>query len=269
MSLAEPVCSFSRRSVRSSTSWASEPRRIGSGSASTGSGLRTCSISHLTGQVANVSRPRADSRSRAASAAQHRGIGRRGERRRVGRVAGRGLRAAQLVRRRRLGRRPRDLGQQPAAAVLPQLVGEQRADVVQERRRLLRPALLVAGAEGEEQRLLRPRDARVEQRCARAGASPRGAAGRARTRPPAPPARRRPGTARAAAAAAARPPAGRTARSPGSAARGSPAGRRAARPACRPRPAPSRAPRPRQRLEQLLRLAGQRRVVLARAGSAP
>jgi hypothetical protein len=68
----------------------------------------------------------------------------------------RGLRATQLVRRRRLGGRPRDLGEQPPATAAPQLVGEQGADVVEERRRLLRAALLVGAAEREEQRLLVP-----------------------------------------------------------------------------------------------------------------
>ena len=126
-------------------------------------GRRTCSISHLTGQPANVSSPRADSRSRCASVARTTGSSGRVERRGRRALLGGRLRAAQLVRRRRLGRRPGDLGQQPAAAALPQLVREQRAHVVQERRRLLRPALLVGAAEREEQHLLGARHAGVEQ----------------------------------------------------------------------------------------------------------
>ena len=95
---------------------------------------------------------------------QHRLADRRGQRRRVGLVARRGLGALELARRRRLARRPGDLGQQPPPALLPQLVGEQRPHVVEERRRHQRLALLVRRPPGQEQHLLRPRDARVEQR---------------------------------------------------------------------------------------------------------
>ena len=87
----------------------------------------------------------------------------RAERRRVALLLGRGAGAPQLVRRGRLTRRPRHLGQQPAAAPLPQLGGEQRPHVVDERRRLHRVAFLVGRAERQEQDLLRPRDRRVEQ----------------------------------------------------------------------------------------------------------
>ena len=88
----------------------------------------------------------------------------RGQRRRVGLRARRGLGAAQLARRRRLARRPRHLGEQPPPALRPQLVGEQRAHVVEERRGDQRLALLVGRAPGQEQHLLRARDAGVEQR---------------------------------------------------------------------------------------------------------
>ena len=89
------------------------------GSGSTGSGLSTCSISHLTGHVGEGLQP---ARGLAVAGGEERAarLGSLGrlQRRRVGRFAARGLRAAQLVRRRRLGGRPRDLRQQPAATIL-------------------------------------------------------------------------------------------------------------------------------------------------------
>ena len=93
-----------------------------------------------------------------------RGRGRgRAERRRLRAVLGGGAGPAQLVRRGRGAGRPRDVRQQPPPAPLPQLVGEQRADLVHERRGERRVALLVGRAEGEEQDLLGPRDRRVQQ----------------------------------------------------------------------------------------------------------
>ena len=61
--------SFIPRSVVSSTAWASDPLRIGSGSGSARCGLSTDSTSQRTPQAANVSSPRAASGPRAASAA--------------------------------------------------------------------------------------------------------------------------------------------------------------------------------------------------------
>ena len=94
---------------------------------------------------------------------QHRAGARRPERRRLGLALSGRLRAAQLVRGRRGRGRPRDLGEQPRAALAPQLVREQRADVGDERRGLHGVAVLVGGPEGQEQDLLRPRDAGVEE----------------------------------------------------------------------------------------------------------
>ena len=210
VSRAEPVRTFRPRSVRSSTAWPSEPRRIGSGSGSTGPGRRTCSISQRTGHPAKASRPRADSRSRAASSRQHLQASTGGAERGGSGALARGRpRATQLVRGRRLGRRPGDLGEQTPPAAGPQLVGEQRADVVEERRRLLRTALLVRAAERQEQHLLRARDAARRTASARARACPRGAAS----------------TSPEATASAARAPSSRN---------GSGCGRRGSSPSCRP-----------------------------------
>ena len=158
------MLAFRPRSVASSTAWAREPRFIGSGSGLTRRGASRPSTSQRTPQAANVSSWRAPSVRRAASCSSTGARERRGQRRRVGLHARRGLRAAQLARGRRLARRPRHLGEQPPPALGPQLVGEQRAHVVEERRGDQRLALLVGRAPGQEQHLLGARDAGVEQR---------------------------------------------------------------------------------------------------------
>ena len=161
---AEPVASFSRRSVVSSTACAREPRRIALG-------IRR----HALGREQRLDQPAHAAGgerlelARALGAplgelGQHRRADRRGQRRRVGLVARLRLGALELARRRRLARRPGHLGQQPPAALLPQLVGEQRAHVVEERRGHERLALLVRRPPGQEQHLLGARDAGVEQR---------------------------------------------------------------------------------------------------------
>ena len=164
VSRAEPVLAFRPRSVASSTAWAREPRFIGSGSGLTRRGASRPSTSQRTPQAANVSSCRAPSVRRAASCSSTGALTGAGSARRVGLRARRGLGAPQLARGRRLARRPRHLGEQPAPALGPQLVGEQRAHVVEERRGDQRLALLVGGAPGQEQHLLRARDAGVEQR---------------------------------------------------------------------------------------------------------
>ena len=190
------------RSVRSITAWASEPRRIGSGSGSTRPGRSRRSTSQRTPQLGErleparglaLARARAPpARPRAPGGPSGAGIGRRS--------AGR-ERAAQLERRGRRARRPRDLGQQPASAALPQLVGVERAHVVDERRRAAadRPPRR-SERHDRKSDLLRPRHARVEQvAVAREHVLVRREA-RARRPRPARGARRRRGTARAAGA---------------------------------------------------------------------
>ena len=95
---------------------------------------------------------------------EHRARGGGAERRRLGGARGGGVGAPQLVRRGRVARGPGDVGEQARAALLPQLVGEQRSDVVEERGRRERLALLVGRAPGQEQHVLGPGDRRVEQR---------------------------------------------------------------------------------------------------------
>ena len=168
--------------MRSSTAWPSEPRRIGSGSGSTGAGREDVldqPLDRAAGERLQPARGLAVARREQRADLRGRRARPSGARRLAARSIG-GLRAAQLVRRRRLGRRPRDLGEQPAAAALPQLVREQRAHVVEERRRLLRPALLVRAAEATG--TAPPRAARRTRRTAtaRARACPRGAGARAR-----------------------------------------------------------------------------------------
>ena len=124
-------------------------------------------------------------------------------------------------------RRPDDVGQQPALALLKPRRRKQLADVIEKRRGQREVALLVGAAVADQDALGRPRDGRVEQvalavqgvlRSAPA-ADPR--PGRARAG-----ARRR-GTAPVAPPAGTRLPEGRTRTRPGSGGRGSRAARRA------------------------------------------
>ena len=182
---------------------------------------------------------------------QHGRADRRGQPWRIGLRARRGLGAPQLARGRRLARRPRHLGQQPAPALRPQLVGEQRPHVVEERRGDERLALLVGRAPGQEQHLLRARDAGVEERAlavehvlVQRQPQPR------RRGEPAPGVVVEERLGHRPLRELARPGA-RTRRRRGSDARGSRAGRRAARPRSRrpgaPRPPPASPARPRGR----------------------
>ena len=164
VSRAEPVLAFRPRSVASSTAWAREPRFIalGVGRHAPRPQQALDEPAHAAGGE-RLELPRALGAPR-GELRQHGRADRRGQPRRLGLRARRRLRAPQLARGRRLARRPRHLGQQPAPALRPQLVGEQRPHVVEERRGDQRLALLVGRAPGQEQHLLRARDAGVEQR---------------------------------------------------------------------------------------------------------
>ena len=156
-----------------------EPRRIGSGSGSVGCGRSRRARPASARRSPRTSPARGRTRARARRA-------RPAPASVAGAPSGGGSPAPRPPRGRgaaRAASAPRPGGQVTSASSrrprpLPQLVGEQRAHVVDERRRLQRVALLVGRPEGQEQHLLGPRDRRVEQVALARQRRPRGAAAR-------------------------------------------------------------------------------------------